>query len=152
MLEFLSPPLRLAAGGCRGPSNAGGWRPSSPCAGPMRDISLFIALVLTHYGYDFSPNRWEAFTAGLGLTCTILLWQRRGKYLTLGWFLCLWGVFESIQVFLCHSFAILEPVIAGRGKGICSVQTGISLYWVGLLAVLMIAAHYLDKGTKNELR
>lgn len=105
----------------------------------MRAWGLLALLAMTHYGYEFTPNRWATFAAFLGLTTAVLLWLQRGPRTAFLWPVSVWGAFEGVQVFVCQGLQNWRPGEAAAFQGMCDIYTGLPFYFAGLAALAILA-------------
>lgn len=119
----------------------------------MKSWQLFCLLVAAFYGNHFFPDRWYAFTSLLGLTVAAMCWSGRGKRFSSLWWVCIFGVCEGMQTFVCQGIASTKLIETPRFQGACDVLLDADwLYTVGLMTAAAIAALLLDRlnRTKNE--
>jgi len=102
---------------------------------------LLALLVWVHMGYWLAPHPWSAFTSGLGLATVVWLWPLRGPLGALRWWLCIWGVAEGVQIFVCQGVAAFEPIDAPPGGGVCDALSGMPLTKLGLWAAAALAVY-----------
>lgn len=112
----------------------------------MKAWGLLALLAIVHYGYEFAPNRWATFAAGMGLTTAILLWLQRGPRKAFLWPVSIWGAFEGAQVFVCQSVQNWRPAEAGPFHGMCDIYTGAPMYMAGLAALAILAYWGVSRG------
>lgn len=111
----------------------------------MKSWLLLALLALRHYGSELVEARWHAFTSVGGLIACLLLWQIKGKRWSMIWWVCMFGISEEAQVFVCQATAAAEQVQAPRFSGLCEAQTGLPLYTLGLMVLAALAALWLDR-------
>lgn len=115
--------------------HTGGRRPTEAT---RLTIWLLILFVATHYGYEFAPHPYAAFTSGLGALVAILAWEIRGPKAKARWFVCLLGAIEGWQIFVCQGMQNWVDFNLPRFHGACEYFFGLPTYaWgMGLWAVV----------------
>lgn len=105
-----------------------------------------------HYSYDFFPHRASTALSLQGLLGAVLLWRMRHDGGRLLWLVCLFGVIEGAQVFVCQMASNWIPADAPRFSGICDAYSGLPLYAWGVVALAMLAAHLHDNKEEGNHR
>lgn len=113
------------------------------------DWWLLALLVWAHLGYTMFPHKMAAFASGLGMLTAYLLWTIRGERFSIRWFICLWGIVEGLQVFVCQGLYNWWPV-STKG-GMCEAYTGWPLTWYGLWCIATLTYWLARKEQKHNL-
>lgn len=121
---------------------------------------LFVAGLVTHYGYDplasFWPDPAHAAQAwfyvlrgllGVVLCLAVLALLPRGALAAAG--VCGWIAFEEGETAVCRlAQGIGNEPMAGPWRGLCDAVTGLPVYAISLAAVLAIV---LNMAKRNDL-
>lgn len=126
------------------PGHSGRRRADPSEASDLKAWHIIVLLALTHYGVEFAHARWFAFTSGLGAICAYFFWHVRGKRWSLWWIVCMWGIGESLQVFICQAWGATKMPDTKQFEGMCDAMTGFPFFTLGLMMMAAVAALWLD--------
>lgn len=100
---------------------------------------LLLLISLATMAYDFAPNRWGTFAALQGLVIFALLWRDRSAGKRAHFALCVWGMWEFGQVFVCQGLQNFATPHVERFHGMCEPFLGVPSYAWNLFFAAIVA-------------
>lgn len=114
----------------------------------MKSWQLLALLSAVQFAPAYFHYRWDVWGSLLGLTLAIVIWSIRGKKYTMMWWVCLYGTFEGLQIFVCQGLNPYFKVKTDAYEGVCDKITGLPFYTLGLMATAALASVWLDRNKR----